>query len=200
MRDRERREPEIPRRRRRPGLQRGRRADREVRLRLLGAIIAGGKATRFGSDKAYAHYKGRRLIDHVGAALAAQCSGLVVCGRAEEGFDCIADLPNEGLGPLGGLNAALHFARSNGFDWVLSSGCDIPNLPEDLAQTLSGEGAAIVHNQPVVGLWPASLAPRLDIFIRDGGRALYGFADSIGARPVTLNTTLMNVNRPEDLA
>ncbi|MDX1704620.1 MAG: molybdenum cofactor guanylyltransferase [Altererythrobacter ishigakiensis] len=162
--------------------------------------MAGGKATRFGSDKAYARYKGRRLIDHVGAALAAQCSGLVVCGRAEEGFDCIADLPNEGLGPLGGLNAALHFARSNGFDRVLSAGCDIPNLPEDLAQTLSGEGAAIVHNQPVVGLWPASLAPRLDIFIRDGGRALYGFADSIGARPVTLNTPLMNVNRPEDLA
>jgi len=166
---------------------------------LLGAIVAGGKATRFGSDKAYARHKGRRLIDHVGAALAAQCSGLVVCGRAEEGFDCIADLPEDGLGPLGGLNAALHFARINGFDRVLSSGCDTPNLPDNLAQALAGEGPAIVQDQPIVGLWPASLAPGLDIFIRDGGRALYGFAESVNARQIAIDPPLMNVNRPSDL-
>ncbi|WIW96638.1 molybdenum cofactor guanylyltransferase [Altererythrobacter rubellus] len=168
-------------------------------MKLLGAIVAGGKATRFGSDKAYARHKGRRLIDHVGAALAAQCSGLVVCGRAEEGFDCIADLPEDGLGPLGGLNAALHFARINGFDRVLSSGCDTPNLPDNLAQALAGEGPAIVQDQPIVGLWPASLAPRLDIFIRDGGRALYGFTESVNARQIAIDPPLMNVNRPSDL-
>ncbi|HEX5645184.1 MAG TPA: NTP transferase domain-containing protein, partial [Erythrobacter sp.] len=39
-------------------------------LKLLGAIIAGGQARRFGSDKAYARYHGQRLIDLVGRALA----------------------------------------------------------------------------------------------------------------------------------
>ena len=140
------------------------------------------------------------MIDLVGAALAAQCNALVVCGREEPGFECLPDLPEPNMGPLGGLNAALNYALSKGFDAVLSSGCDIPNLPVGLADSLAGDGAAIVKSQPVVGLWPASLAPRLDIFLRDGARALYGFAESIDARQVTIDPPLMNVNRPEDLS
>lgn len=168
-------------------------------LKLLGAIIAGGKSTRFGSDKAYARYQGKRLIDLVGRALATQCSALVVCGREEDGFTCLSDRPEPGLGPLGGLNAALHYAAANGFDAVLSAGCDIPNLPPNLAEELQGEGAAIVQSQPVVGLWPFSLAAPLDTYLSDGGRALYGFAESIEARQVQIDPPLMNVNRPEDL-
>ena len=103
------------------------------------------------------------------------------------------------MGPLGGLNAALRYAAHKGFDAVLSAGCDVPNLPDTLAQALAGESAAIVQNQPVVGLWPVSLAPRLDIFIRDGGRALYRFADSVDARQIAVDPPLMNVNQPEDL-
>jgi molybdopterin-guanine dinucleotide biosynthesis protein A len=103
------------------------------------------------------------------------------------------------LGPLGGLNAALHHAAAKGYDTVLSAGCDIPNLPSDLAQALQGEGAAIVQSQPVVGLWPAALAAPLDVYISEGGRALYGFAERVGARQVAIDPPLMNVNRPEDL-
>ena len=123
----------------------------------------------------------------------------MICGRDEDGFTCLDDKPTTDLGPLGGLNAALAYAQSQGFDAVFSSGCDIPNLPSTLVKDLSGEGSAIVREQPVVGLWPASLAPRLDIFLRDGGRALYRFADSVGARQVTVDPPLMNVNAPEDL-
>jgi molybdopterin-guanine dinucleotide biosynthesis protein A len=103
------------------------------------------------------------------------------------------------LGPLGGLNAALHHAAANGFDAVLSAGCDIPNLPSNLAEELQGEGAAIVQSQPVVGLWSVSLAAPLDAYISEGGRALYGFAERVGARQVAIDPPLMNVNRPEDL-
>lgn len=123
----------------------------------------------------------------------------MVCGREEAGFECLPDRPEPKLGPLGGLNAALYYATENGFDAVLSAGCDIPNLPENLAEALSGEGAAIVQSQPVVGLWPTSLANDLDSFLSDGGRALYGFADLVGARQVRFDPPLMNVNRPEDL-
>ncbi|NNE49727.1 MAG: molybdenum cofactor guanylyltransferase, partial [Altererythrobacter sp.] len=33
----------------------------------------------------------------------------------------------------------------------------------------------------------------------DGGRALYGFAESVNARQITVDPPLMNVNRPSDL-
>ncbi|HSF13587.1 MAG TPA: NTP transferase domain-containing protein, partial [Erythrobacter sp.] len=51
--------------------------------KLLGAILAGGQARRFGSDKAQALYQGARLIDRVASALAAQCESVIVCGREE---------------------------------------------------------------------------------------------------------------------
>lgn len=167
--------------------------------RLLGAILAGGQARRFGSDKAHALFEGARLIDRVAAALSAQCEGVVVCGREEPGFTCIPDRPEAGLGPLGGLAAALRHAGERGFDRVLSAGVDVPDLPFDLAAKLAGEGAAIVESQPVVGLWPVSAGPVLKAFLAGGGRSLYRFADAIGARRVELAAPLMNVNRPEDL-
>lgn len=168
-------------------------------IRLLGAILAGGQARRFGSDKAHALFEGARLIDRVAAALHAQCEAVVVCGRDEPGFTCIPDWPRAGLGPLGGLAAALRHAEADGLTHVLSAGVDAPDLPLDLAALLAGEGAAIVESQPVVGLWPVAEFPALEAFLHGGGRSLYRFADHVGARRVELAAPLMNVNRPEDL-
>ncbi|MEP0189261.1 MAG: molybdenum cofactor guanylyltransferase [Erythrobacter sp.] len=168
-------------------------------MNVLGAILAGGQARRFGSDKAHAVYGGSRLIDLVADALGAQTTALIVCGREEPGFGCIADSPEPGLGPLGGLSAALTFAETHGFAHVLTSGVDVPNVPADLLAQLSGEGAAIVASQPVVGFWPVWVAADLIDFLNEGGRALYGFADRIGARQIELTQPLLNVNRPEDL-
>lgn len=111
----------------------------------------------------------------------------------------LPDHPNSDLGPLGGLNAALRHAAAKGYTHVLSAGVDAPNLPSDLEERLMGDGVAIVESQPVVGWWPSALQPELDAFLAEGGRALYGFAERVGARRVTLDTALMNVNRPTDL-
>lgn len=165
----------------------------------MGAILAGGQARRFGSDKAQALFEGARLIDRVASALSAQCAGVVVCGRTEPDFPCIPDWPEAGLGPLGGLAAALRHGAAGGFSHVLSAGVDVPDLPHDLAAQMAGEGAAIVESQPVVGLWPVADLPALEAFLGGGGRSLYRCADALGARRVELARPLMNVNRPEDL-
>ena len=123
----------------------------------------------------------------------------VLLGREHQGFVCLADVPQVGLGPLGGLNAALRYAAANHFTHVLSAGVDAPNLPHDVAHTLTGHGAAIIENQPVVGLWPSDLSAELDTFLADGGRALFAFADKVEARRVTLTTPLLNINHPADL-
>ncbi len=168
-------------------------------VRLLGAILAGGQSRRCGSDKAAALVDGTRLIDRVAASLAEQCETVVVCGRNEPAWKCLVDRPASGLGPLVGLNAALAHGAGQGFDAVLASGCDIPDLPPDLLLRLGGEGAAIVESQPVVGLWPVALAPVLDRFLADGGPSLYRFADHARARRVAFDPPLGNVNTPEDL-
>ena len=168
-------------------------------MKLLGAILAGGQARRFGSDKAHAPIGDERLIDIVARALGEQCDGLVVCGRVEAEFACLADSPAPGLGPLGGLYAALQHGEQAGFDTVLSCSCDVPNLPPDLAQKLGRKGPAFVATQPVIGLWPVGLAPACHAFLGGGGRALYAFAEQVGAVGVPVEPALRNINRPGDL-
>ena len=109
---------------------------------ILGAVIAGGRSTRFGSDKALAMIGGERLIDRTIAALDPQVDRLVVCGREWPGCLSLADRPQAGLGPLGGLAAALRYARLCGFAKLLSVPVDALAIPHDLVAILAGPGPA----------------------------------------------------------
>ena len=169
--------------------------------RVLGAILAGGQASRFGADKAMALFEGKPLIDHVALALRAQTDAVIVVGREHAGLTSVADRPAAGLGPLGALAGALHWARANGFAAVLSAPCDVPLLPEDLATQMAGEGAAYVDGLPVLGWWPSDLADDLTTWlVEDRPRAVRRWAAAIGARAVSLAQMPINVNTQADLA
>lgn len=169
-------------------------------MRLLGAVLAGGESRRFGSDKAAALLHGKPLIEHAIAALAAQTGAVIVCGR--EGGDWAPDRPGPGLGPLGGINAAIHAAAARGYDAVLTCGCDVPVLPPGLASRLRDAGpAAFLADMPVIGLWPAALAGALDAHLGiTQDRSVRCWARLAGAVAVTLDTVPPNVNTPQDLA
>ncbi len=167
--------------------------------RLLGAVLAGGRSRRFGSDKAHALLDGRTLIDRVLAGLTPQVDALVLCGREGAGVTGIADRPGPDLGPLGGLNAALHHAAAHGFDAVVSVPCDTPFLPADLVARLGG-GGSYAASIPVIGWWPSSLADALDRHLATASdRSIRRWAISVGARPVEIGS-LANVNTAADLA
>lgn len=171
-------------------------------MRLLGAVLAGGRSSRFGSDKALALWNGRSLLDHAVAALGGHVDTVVVCGRQVEGLIGLADRPAPDMGPLGGLNAALHHAGQAGFDAVLTTGCDMPVYPDELPALLVGAGAAILKGQPLMGFWPASLAPLLDAHLAEKNNcSIHGWLKRIGTRTVEQpGLVLPNINRPEDLA
>lgn len=168
-------------------------------MTLLGAILAGGQSSRFGSDKAAALLHGLPLIDHVARALAGQCDAVVVVGHDHAHLPRIDDHPCPGHGPLGGINAALRHAHANGFDRVLSAPCDAVNLDAQLAKLLQ-PGPSFVASQPVIGLWPVSAAAALDAMLAEqDGPAVMAFADRIGACAVTLCNSPANINSRADL-
>lgn len=168
---------------------------------MLGAVLAGGESRRFGSDKAQALLNGRPLIEHAAAWLAARTDHVVTCGRSVEGLVTVADRPVPGLGPLGGLCGALHWAAHHGFDHVLTVGCDTPLLPDNLlARLREGGDAAYVAALPIVSLWPAAAHAALDAWLaRDGRRSVRDFAAHIGAQSIELPEPIANVNTQEDL-
>jgi molybdenum cofactor guanylyltransferase len=165
--------------------------------RTLGVVLAGGQSRRFGSDKALALLDGRPLIDHALAALAG-CDALVVAGRDWPGMTSLPDRPAPDLGPLGGLCAALHHAAANGFTRVASLPVDSPALPADWRAQL-GDGPVHALGQPVIGIWPASLADGLEAYLADGGRRVRDWVAAIEAPTVDLGP-LANVNNCGDLA
>ncbi len=166
---------------------------------ILGAVLAGGASRRFGSDKALAMRDGRPLIAHVVDALATQVDAVVVCGRDWGGLPSIADRPAPGLGPLGGLDAALHYATVHGFATVVSAPCDTPSLPAALVARL-GAGPCHALGLPVIGAWPASLTTALDAHLAEtGDRSMRGWIARIGARAIDFGP-IVNINAPADLS
>ena len=53
---------------------------------LLGAVLAGGRSRRFGSDKAMALHHGKPLLAHAAEALAQHTQAVILCGRTMAGF------------------------------------------------------------------------------------------------------------------
>lgn len=167
---------------------------------ILGAVLAGGNATRFGSDKALAVLDDRSLLDHALATLAPHSAMLVVVGRDTAPVPTIPDLPVSELGPLGGLAGALAYAIEHGFDAVLTTACDTPTVPAALMAALFDAGAGYAAEAPTVGLWPARLAqPLLTHLLSGERRSVRHWAALAGVEPVGAGITVPNVNTPDDL-
>lgn len=173
---------------------------------LLGAIIAGGRASRFGGDKGAALLNGVALIDHVAGVLRPACAEVVIVGRQWAALRHIADVPAPGLGPLGGLCGALLAARVAGHGHVLTAGCDSWPLPDNLAALLGwGEPlpeheARVIDRHWLIGLWPVSLADQLVAHLHaDNDRSIYGWIAACGARKIAVDFPWGNINTPDDL-
>lgn len=167
---------------------------------ILGAVLAGGQSTRFGSDKALALLNGQALLTLAVGQLSRWCASVVVVGRAEAPVPVLSDWPAPAMGPLGGIAAALRHASANGFASVLTVGVDSLGLPDDLPARLM-PAPSYVADQPVVALWPAAAFAQVAAILEGTGRhSMLALAEHTGARPVTLPASSVNVNTPDDLA
>jgi len=167
---------------------------------ILGAVLAGGLSTRFGSDKALAELDGYTLLARAVDTLSGWCEHVVVVGRETAPAPTLPDWPRGGMGPLGGIAAALHLARDEDYEAVLTCGVDSALLPERLPELLA-PAPAYLADQPVIGLWPASAAEAIEaILTAEGRHSMRQLAEAIGARPVQVAAIVANINTPADLA
>jgi len=191
----------------------------------LGAIIAGGASSRFGTPKALAEVDGRRIIDRVASTLAAAVPTSVLIANDP----VIADaLPLEsrpdvvtGAGALGGVLTAALWAQETSFDWVLAVACDMPFIETALLELLVVRTAEARTADLIV---PASNGPRgveplcaayrttciapIRASIERGDTRMIGFHREIRVSTIPLDEVIaigdpaslfMNVNTRDDL-
>lgn len=183
---------------------------------ILGAILAGGAATRMGGgDKCLLPFGERTVLSHILARLAPQVAQAVLNANgdaarfAEYGLPVIADAQAD-QGPVAGLLASLAYAQSSGFGYCLTVPGDAPLLPQNLAARLSaaiGQAPCAVamasgQRQSVFALWRTSALPDIQRLYADGTRALWRLQIALGAAevPFAVEANFTGFNRPEELA
>ena len=166
---------------------------------ILGVVLAGGQSARFGSDKALAELAGHTLLARAVDQLSGWCEFVLVAGRETAPAPTLPDWPHAGMGPLGGIAAALHHAADQGYAEVLSIGVDAPDLPDNLLALLA-PAPAYLAAQPVVGLWPVSAQAAIEAILEGTGKhSMRALAEATGARAVHLAIDPANINTPTDL-
>jgi molybdopterin-guanine dinucleotide biosynthesis protein A len=118
----------------------------------FGAIMAGGRNTRYGSAKALERVSGSRIIDRVIAALQTATRDLILIANDQAAYASV-DLPKRGderpdLGALGGIHAALRWANEERRNGILAVACDMPFISGPLLvkilETAKHTGADVV--------------------------------------------------------
>ncbi len=114
--------------------------------RRLGAVLAGGRAERFGGCKARAPFLGEPLVIRAVRMLEAMCEEVVVVtGDPEIASTVECDILRDRVpdaGPLAGLHASLFEALRREMKGVILFGCDMPLISPELLSLVGQEGLA----------------------------------------------------------
>ncbi|MDE0731129.1 MAG: molybdenum cofactor guanylyltransferase [Longimicrobiales bacterium] len=184
--------------------------------RLLGAVLAGGRSRRYGSDKSNALVGGRLLVERSISALEQVVEEVVVVtSRQLPDSIVVPCIPDRFVdaGPLGGLHAALHTAVEYGSSGVLLLACDMPLITPEVLRAV----AVAMDQRPAVaplrdeGIEPLCAAYHIDTLqtaedlLLGNDLSLHRFFKEVGGRPIDLEAMGMecgnvffNVNEQAD--
>ena len=161
---------------------------------IAGYVLAGGRSTRFGRDKALVEFNGKPMLTHMMELLQSVTPQVKVVAAPEKYADFAADLVADrwpGEGPLGGIVTALEDAAKNAAlcEWNLIVSCDMPFLTEEwlkfLGKRAAGSRAQVVLPHSASGPEPLCACWRTEAV----GALRSGFER--GARKVTDGIVLL---------
>lgn len=178
-------------------------------------IMAGGKSSRMGRDKAGVELGGKTLLERAletwkgfGAAVQLSVGPAERSTLAPEGVRPVADVYPE-RGPLGGLHAGL---LACGTELLLLTAVDSPFVTRELAEALVEAGGSIPGDayvyslegrpQPLFGLYRKSCLPAAEALLKAGenkmGRLLER-VQTVYLLGAGQERQFVNVNTPEEL-
>ena len=199
-------------------------------MKKLAVILAGGLSSRMGQEKSFlTGAKNKFLIDRVIESIAPQVDAIAINANhdakrfAHTGLEILPDdnFMGGSVGPLIGVLTAMHWAKKNGGDMVLTVSCDCPQLPRDLYQKLAAKknhdvvvAQSFGHHHPTIAWWRVGLAADLTAAIKNGTRKIDKFTqgykmavvnftpphDEKTNHAINLTDPFLNINTPEEFS
>ncbi|MBB3607665.1 molybdenum cofactor guanylyltransferase MobA [Rhizobium sp. BK602] len=189
-------------------------------------LLAGGRSSRMGLNKALVPLGGRRLLTRVAERIGQRQKAPVALNADADfpdpaGLPLIPDTLPGKLGPLAGVLAAMRQATAHHplATHIVTVPIDSPFFPLDLvtrlAEAIEGRdeiaiAASLGREHPVFGLWPISIADDLETWIRaDEKRRVRDFLARHPLRtvdfpvmdtPIGALDPFFNINTPDELA
>lgn len=174
----------------------------------IGVILAGGRSTRMGRDKAFVPFAGTPLIARAIDRLTPQVERVIVNSNADPAqfaryrVPVVADAAPGIGGPLAGIYTVLaHWPQAD----IVTVAVDLPFIPADLVASLrGGDGRLCRYAQPgaqhALAIWwaPQSYLALQD-YLTSGRRDLSGVLACIGEPVACAPTLACNVNTPAEL-
>ena len=186
---------------------------------ILGTVLAGGKAQRFGEDKSQVELEGKLLIDYILSEIKDEFKEILVVSNKQINFEKIEKILliedfKKGLGPLGGVLSAMKWVKDNNkeYKWISTFPVDTPffkkSIFQKFLQNIKFEESKLFfiksnnirHN--IFGLWSIDLMEKLEEDLDRGERKVEVWANSIGVKVINMEflneDPFFNINTKED--
>ncbi len=189
---------------------------------ILGVILAGGKSSRFGSNKADAHLGDKTLLEHTISKVEKNFLEVLIVSNNEsikinkKNVFLVKDFIKGQLGPLIGILSAMKWIEQNNkkYKWIATFPCDTPFFDDSIIEKLKNCSISNDHllfflnsrkkRHNIFGLWSLKLIDILEEDIRSNNfRKVELWADKMGVQKIEVNTEgfdkFLNINTLGDL-
>ena len=188
--------------------------------KILGVILAGGKSSRFGSNKSLSNLKNFKLIEHVIQKLNKKFDEILIVSNdsklifENKKINIIKDCIEGYLGPLVGVLSAIKYANnSKKYQWIMTFPCDTPFFDEIIIDKMiektknTNEKIIFIKDKKqrhnIFGTWSTSLEKILEEDLANSYRKVDLWADKIGCsfieKDLKNENEFLNINTKEDL-
>lgn len=182
-----------------------------------GIILAGGKSSRMGRDKALILLKNRTFLEHSITKMKELFQEVLVVSDKSNKYQVsnikqVVDI-YPGCGPLGGIHAGLYTSE---FEWVMVTACDMPcwdrKIIDELMKLRPGYDAVVpeVKNkpEPLFSLYNKSCLPVIEQLLKQKSLKVTDLFSKIHTKKVDIQNLgknifpeeFININTPEDMA
>lgn len=176
---------------------------------ITAAILAGGKSSRMGRDKALLEFNGKPFIQYIADAMQEVFKKVIIISDHGElyqflGLPIYKDIFKY-CGPLGGIHSAFAHTKTKS---IFIASCDIPLLTPELIRSIIDtpfQGDVIVlpsgkSIQPLCGLYSRNCVPTLEKHLKNGQYSVLRFLEDLStiivAPKMIRERRLVDVNTP----